>query len=80
MITTPGSSSAGVRDHFASGVIYWQISSIDQAQEKKGFWLVCKNIGVKEISHEMGDVKKHRKNCECCPGHHLIVNHYSSMS
>ena len=23
---------------------------------------------------------KHRKNCECCPGHHLIVNHYSSMS
>ena len=24
--------------------------------------------------------KKHRKNCECCPGHYLIVNHYSSMS
>ena len=24
--------------------------------------------------------RKHRKNCECCPGHHLIVNHYSSMS
>ena len=23
---------------------------------------------------------KHRKNCECCPGHHLIINHYSSMS
>ena len=23
---------------------------------------------------------KHRKNCECCPGHYLIVNHYSSMS
>ena len=23
---------------------------------------------------------KHRKNCEYCPGHHLIVNHYSSMS
>ena len=22
---------------------------------------------------------KHRKNCECCPGHCLIVNHYSSM-
>ena len=22
---------------------------------------------------------KHRKNCECCPGHHLIVNHYSSI-
>ena len=20
--------------------------------------------------------KKHRKNCECCPGHYLIVNHY----
>ena len=24
--------------------------------------------------------QKHRKNCECCPGHYLIVNHYSSMS
>ena len=23
---------------------------------------------------------KHRKNCECCPGHYLIVNHYSAMS
>ena len=23
---------------------------------------------------------KHPKNCECCPGHYLIVNHYSSMS
>ena len=23
---------------------------------------------------------KHRTNCECCPGHCLIVNHYSSMS
>ena len=25
-------------------------------------------------------VKKHRKNCECCPGHYLIVNHYILMS
>ena len=24
--------------------------------------------------------KKHRKNCKRCPGHCLIVNHYSSMS
>ena len=24
--------------------------------------------------------QKHRKNCECCPGQYLIVNHYSSMS
>ena len=23
---------------------------------------------------------KHRKNCECCSGHYLIVNHYPSMS
>ena len=22
---------------------------------------------------------KHRKNCECCPGHHLIVDHYFSI-
>ena len=24
-------------------------------------------------------LEKHRKNCECCPGHHLIVDHYSSI-
>ena len=24
-------------------------------------------------------VVKHRKNCKCCPGHYLIVNHYSSI-
>ena len=23
--------------------------------------------------------QKHRKNCECCPGHYLIVDHYSSI-
>ena len=23
--------------------------------------------------------EKHRKNCECCPGHYLIVDHYSSI-
>ena len=23
---------------------------------------------------------KHRKNCECCPGHYLIENHYSSTN
>ena len=22
---------------------------------------------------------KHRKNCECCPGHYLILDHYSSI-
>ena len=25
-------------------------------------------------------ILNHRKNCECCPGHYLIVNQYSSMS
>ena len=24
-------------------------------------------------------ISKHRKNCECCPGHYLIVDHYSSI-
>ena len=23
--------------------------------------------------------RKHPKNCKCCLGHHLILNHYSSM-
>ena len=25
-------------------------------------------------------IVKHRKNCECCPGYYMMVNHYSSMS
>ena len=25
-------------------------------------------------------IYENRKNCECCPSHYLIVNHYSSMS
>ena len=29
--------------------------------------------------NNQGFHKKHRKNCECCPGHYLIVNHYSSI-
>ena len=33
-----------------------------------------------QISMRDGYFLKHRKNCECCPGHYLIVNHYSSMS
>ena len=31
-------------------------------------------------SFELNINIKHRKNCECCPSHYLIVNHYSSMS
>ena len=40
----------------------------------------------KDGKHQPHDLKhaifysKHRKNCECCPGHYLIVNHYSSMN
>ena len=34
------------------------------------------------IHHDHKHTKeyKHRKNCECCPGHYLIVNHCSSMN
>ena len=33
------------------------------------------------LSYSLTNVEeKHRKNCECCPGHYLIVNHYPSMS
>ena len=30
--------------------------------------------------HSKGSLPKHRKNCECCAGHSLIVNHYISIS
>ena len=29
---------------------------------------------------DVGFIWKHRKNCECCPGHYQIENQYSSMS
>ena len=38
---------------------------------KKKYTFPIKNISF---------FKKHCKNCECCPGHYLIVNHYSSIS
>ena len=36
--------------------------------------------GLKILTKFVSSAKKHRKNCECCPGHSLTVNHYSSMS
>ena len=33
------------------------------------------SVQFQELKHS-----KHRKNCECCPGHYLIVSHFSSMS
>ena len=42
-----------------------------------------KNIQYTNINTNLNTIinlNKHRKNCECCPGHYLIVNHYSSMS
>ena len=46
-------------------------------------WLVADpEVGQKEVDNSflITFKPKHRKNCECCPGHSLIVNHYSSMS
>ena len=56
------------------------------------FVVVCVSLSLSNFNKKVGKfqesdkirksfvVKKHRKNCECCPGHYLIVNHYSSMS
>ena len=41
-----------------------------------GIWLKYQAFEVNLISNSS---RKHRKNCECCPGHYLIVNHYSSI-
>ena len=36
--------------------------------------------GLWPFLRDRGLLKKHRKNCECSPGHYLIVNHKPSMS
>ena len=43
-------------------------------------WPVQGQDVIKIVEPEKTCQIKHRKNCECCPGHHLIVNHFSSMS
>ena len=41
----------------------------------------CLNLILSSNRSKYGKIKKkHRKNCKCCPGHSLIVNHYSSIS
>ena len=44
------------------------------------FWLKPAKIKLQTPSETFQGYLplKHRKNCECCPGHYLIVNHYSS--
>ena len=44
---------------------------------RKSLHIFETNIWVKWFNHI--HYKKHRKNCECCPGHYLIVDHYSSI-
>ena len=39
----------------------------------------CCIFGVTKVVFAIENIK-HRKNCKCCTGHYLIVNHYSSMS
>ena len=42
---------------------------------------MCRLVDKKKYDMKKWRIKrKHRKNCECCPGHYLIVNHYSLMS
>ena len=47
------------------------IEDLWQLQKKDKKSLICRGLEGK---------LKNRKNCECCPGHSLIVNLYSSMS
>ena len=51
----------------------------DQVHQFEGRYLV---VDVKEevVEGYLCIHIKHRNNCECCPCHYLIVNHYSSMS
>ena len=44
---------------------------------RKSLHIFETNILVEWFNHI--HYKKHRKNCEWCPGHYLIVDHYSSI-
>ena len=48
----------------------------------KGRVAMSENIVVKERSLLLSpqNIFKHRKNCECCPGHSLTISHLASMS
>ena len=41
--------------------------------------IMGKRQKLMEIKTSTQVLLKHRKNCECCPGHYLIVNQYSSI-
>ena len=47
-----------------------------QTKPKKSHNIKKKPVHIHTATHTL----KHRTNCECCPGHYPIVDHYSSMS
>ena len=49
------------------GQIVWASASVSTEESNR--------VGIFRSEIE----RKHRKNCECCPGHYLIVDHYSSI-
>ena len=53
-----------------------------QAHEKLSLSFLQQSIAVIKDTRSslQNTLSKHRKNCEGCPGHYLIVNHFSSMS
>ena len=55
------------------------LSSIEDPIKKVGWEFGNKDILEKYKVQSPKLILKHRKNCECCPGHHLIVDHYSSI-
>ena len=42
-------------------------------------FLFISSLSIGLVMNMVLQRKKHRKNCECCPGHYLIVDHYSSI-
>ena len=70
------------------GLTVWYCTSklvkSNPSAESKWFWKQLYNLAFlfsfvsTKFSWLYAD-NKHRKNCECCPGHYLIVNHYSSF-
>ena len=75
--TMPSTSSTTTRTTMPS------TPSSGEGHLHHSYWQACvfsQSLPDLEMKWKIILVKKHRKNCECCPGPSLIANHYSSMS
>ena len=76
--TTCNSTATWSLVRFSQLTYLWmsEVSGLENLTIRPCKLVIGRMIQVKRTNQN----NKHRKNCECCPGHSLIVNHYSSIS